>query len=152
LATPGGTPVGGQVKELSLWQALYLNKHHNLLTKCLKLFLELPFATPALPMKLQEPLAEYLQSLSFEGADQIDFDSLDHCLSKILFGCSLVAKFLSNQKDAEKDRRTHMIKAEKVIEAVWDKALREMSQDTMAKDFLSIEVPSEQVEGCWFVL
>ena len=63
-----------------------------------------------------------------------------------------MAKFLSNQKDAEKDRHTHMIKAEKVIEAVWDKALREMSQDTMAKDFLSIEVPSEQVEGCWFVL
>ena len=124
MVTPGadGTPEALVPLELSLWQALYLNKHHNLLTKCLNLFFSFPFTGPSLPQKLWALLSSYLSALQFSSADSIDYEKLDDELSRILIGCSLVAKFLSN-KEGDHESAERIAMAEEVIESVWEAAM-----------------------------
>ena len=60
--------------QLSLWQALYLNKHHNILTKCLNFFKAFPFQNTEVPKKLKNMLTVYLEILDFESADSLNLD------------------------------------------------------------------------------
>lgn len=139
--------------ELSLWQALYLNKHHNLFTKCLNLFFDFPFTQRTLPTKLNELLTEYLAALSFQSADSIDYDTLDNSLSQILIGCSIIAKFLSN-KDSGQESADRIAMAEQVIEKVWNatwndiKGREKTTDDAASSTTIGLQLPANLIEGC----
>jgi hypothetical protein len=150
----GGSPTDGSALmplELTLWQALYLNKHWNLLSKCLKFFFQMPFASQSLLIRIKELLSCYLDALEFESADKVNLDFLDETLKKILIGCSLVAKFLSN-KEGEPVSKECTKMAEQVIELAWNQCSRDDNPIGQDAEIQSLEVPADIIEGCWQVL